>query len=257
MESPDDTNLEEAEKAYYQNVLLARGADVSLIDNSTLHINHGLALVSGHEQEFNDRLVRMLLFTRAFNSLVWARKSLFTGYVVQALLLTRSAMEDWGSGAYVRHHPEEALLWLEAQEDWSGPGFAQIWEDAPDDEEIAQRLETTTKLKTLYGYLSLFAHPRAAGLPYLVSWDAEQTYFHAGPARQWDAEKFETGLYFLLYVIQGFFAAVDRITFDVTGELQEGWRNRALELTDLMRQRVASIEDRVQGRIDTAAELEV
>ena len=112
IESTDGQNLEEAEQQYLRKAMRS-GADSALVDDCNLHVNHGLARLTGHKREYDDRFVRMLLFTRALNSLFWARKSLWTGYMVQALLLTRSAMEDWGSAVYVQRHPEKAPLWLE------------------------------------------------------------------------------------------------------------------------------------------------
>lgn len=255
----EDLSAEELEKQFYQGALNS-GTDVALIADSILHVNRGFASLTGHERADDGGFVRMLLVTRSLNSLHWARQLLCTGYLAQALLLTRSAMEDWGTTVYVKHHPEKAPLWLERPDHdiakWAGPSFADIWTDAFSDGAKDEAEEAVKKTKAMYGALSLFAHPRAAGLSYLVTFDSEQTFFHVGPPKAWDVNQFETGLYFLLNIVQAFFSTVDTLVFDTTGEADEDWRAQGSELSIQILQRLALIENRVMNRVEQGLDSE-
>lgn len=255
MMSIKELSVEELERQFLKGALDS-GNDVSLIVESILHVNRAFASLSGHDRGADDGLARMLLVTRALNSLHWARQCLSVGYLTQALLLTRSAMEDWGSAVYVKRHPETAPLWLERPDPlnakWTGPSFAELWKDAFSDMEADKAAEAAEKTKATYEYLSLFAHPRAASLPYLLTLDAGQMFFHVGPPREWDAKQFETGVYFLLTVVQAFFSTVDSLVWDTTGEVDDAWRDRASELSGQISERRAAIEDRVMNRVEKA-----
>jgi hypothetical protein len=100
--------------------------------------------------------VWLFLTSRAFNSLRWAYHLLQYGYYPQALILTRSALEDWLAcmDCEVNEKTIEALL--SQGQRVPGPGDMAVRLPEP----LRRQWKDIEGEEGLYGFLSTFSHPR-------------------------------------------------------------------------------------------------
>lgn len=213
--------------------------EIRLLDDILLHMNHGMRPLSGATNDRGLNFLAMLLLHRAFGSLWRAREDAVCGYPVQSLALCRSALEDWGTLCYVERHPEKRNVWLrdvldEVEASEREPKFSEIWKDLGQLQEIA---------KEAYSILSLFAHPRGVGLPWLYHWDAAKTYFHVGG--HFGQRPLQMCLYFLVIVAQPFLERTARLQSRVLGEAISEWVERGNEIT----KEASAFLERVHGEI--------
>jgi hypothetical protein len=212
---------------------------IRLLDDILLHMNHGMAPLSGVTNDRGLDFLAMLLLHRAFGSLWRAREDAVCGYPVQSFVLSRAALEDWGTLCYVERHPETRELWLrdvldEVEASGREPRFKEIWRDLGP---LGERADEA------YSVLSLFAHPRGRGLPWLYHWDATKTYFHVGG--HFDRRALDMCLYFLVTVAQPLLERIAQLQFRVLGDAILEWVQRGNELT----KEASAFLDRIHGEI--------
>lgn len=98
------------------------------------------------------------LTSSAFNSIRLALELLARGYAIQSLALTRAAYEAFLTAAYVFKHRREARFWMAKKyaaqlNDRRVPSFAHMVNDLH-----------PGRWPDIYGLMSVYAHPRVAGL---------------------------------------------------------------------------------------------
>jgi hypothetical protein len=216
-----DTTDEQARQAAFA----AMRTEITLLDDLILHINNGLARLSGLPNDRGLNFLAMLLANRAFGSLWRAREDAVCGYPVQSLTLCRAALEDWGTLFHVERHPGTANLWLQdvlAEVEPCGrpPRFKDIWNGL---ENLGQKADEA------YGVLSQFSHPRSGGLPWLYDWDRDKVRFHTGG--HFDKRNLEVCLYFSTIVAQLFLERIAQLQFRVLGNAVSKWVESANEIS--------------------------
>jgi len=220
--------------------------EIAILDDLIVHINHGLAKLSGCRNDRGLNFLGMLLLNRAFCSLWRAREDAVCGYPVQSLTLCRAALEDWGTLLYAERHPDTANIWLqdvlaEVQPCGRPPKFVDIWKDLDD---LGQKADQT------YGILSSIAHPRSPGLPWLYDWDRDRVQFHTGGC--FDQRNLEVCLYFLIIVGQMMLERIAQLQLRVIGDAVSKWVKRGNEMSDTARIFVDRIHGETLQRLEAA-----
>ncbi len=196
----------------------AMAADIRLLDDLILHINHGTSLLTGHKHDRGVSLLMGLLLNRAFNSLWRAREDAVCGYPGECLSLCRSALEHWTVARWVDLHPDDRDLWLwailreKSRPSNRPPSIGKMLKDLGD-------LGKTPR--EMYDVLSKFAHPRSVGLRWVIHFDSEDTYFHAGG--HFDVHDLSVCLYFLVGVSQACLEPVARLQNRMLGKVDDEW----------------------------------
>ena len=222
-----DESLDQMDEKVRRQSFASSEELIQMSDDILLHINHGMALLSGHKHDRGLNLLSFLLINHAFNSLWRAREDAVTGYPVQSLTLCRAALEDWATLRWVEIHPETADRWLWAilpelqRPKVSRPRFEKIWKKLGDDGLIPSQY---------YDALSKFAHPMSIGLGWLVHFDPANTYFHCGG--HFDPEDLITCLSCQIELGQAFFERVAQVQFRMLGSVERSWLERGKQLTN-------------------------
>jgi hypothetical protein len=221
-----------------QRSLAAMPQEIAILDEILVHLNHGMHPLSGRPHDRGLNFLISLLLVRAFVSLRRAREDALCGYPVQSLALSRAALEDWGTCIYVEKNPDKRGLWLrgvlhEVEQEGQPPKFKTIWN------EVSGGLGA--QAREAYGVLSLFAHPRDTGLPWLYHWDPDTTYLH------WDGhfepKNLKVCLYFLVSISQMLLERVAQLQFRVLAAVDEQWLAEGLEISA----RAGKFMDQVHG----------
>ena len=229
-----------------QASLTAMPSEIAILDDLIVHINNGLARLSGFPNDRGLNFLGMLLVNKAFGSLWRAREDAICGYPVQSLTLCRAALEDWGTLFYVERHPETTNRWLqdvveEVQAGRRPPSFKDICNDLGD---LGQ------KAYKAYGVLSLFPHPRSGGLPWLYDWDKDKVYFHTGG--HFDRRTLEVCFYFLIIVAQLFLERIAQLQLRVLGDAVSKWVERGNEISSQAGAFVDRVHDETLARLQAA-----
>jgi len=222
-----EPSVDKTDDAIRSQSYSAMEADIKLLDELILHVNHGTALLTGGQHDRGLNFLMGLLLNRAFNSLWRAREDAVCGYPAECLTLCRSALEHWATARWVELHPETTDRWL-----WS------ILEEV---ERPAERPPSTDKmLKDLgdlgkvpvqmYDLLSKFAHPKSIGLGWMIHADPETTYFHAGG--HFDKRGLRTCLYFLVGVAQACLGPVVTLQNRMLGSFDADWLQKGKQLSE-------------------------
>lgn len=214
--------------------------EIRILDDLILHINHGLARLSGFPNDRGLNFLAMLLANRAFGSLWRAREDAICGYPVQCLILCRAALEDWGTLFYVERHPESVDIWLqdvlsETKPCGTPPKFKDIWRDLGGLGKIASEA---------YDVLSLFSHPRSPGLPWLYDWDEDKVSFRTGG--HFDRRSLEMCLYFLIVIAQSFLERIAQLQYRVLNDAIREWVERANEISEQADAFISRVHESVQ-----------
>jgi len=234
-----DPALDQTDQQVRRDSLAAMPREIRLLDDILLHMNHGMASLSGASNDRGLDFLAMLLLHRAFGSLWRAREDAVCSYPIQALTLCRAALEDWGTLCYIEHHPETRNLWLrdvleEIEVSGREPRFKDIWTDLG---KLGERPDEA------YAVLSLFSHPRGRGLPWLYHADARTTYFHVGG--HFDQRDLSVCLYFLVTVAQPFLERIAQLQFRVLGDAVLEWVQQGNEMT----KEASAFLDRIHAQI--------
>ena len=234
-----DSALDQRNQKVRSASLTAMPKEIRLLEDILLHMNHGMTPLSGVSNDRGLNFLAILLLHRAFGSLWRAREDAICGYPVQSLSLCRSALEDWGTLCYVERHPEKGNLWLrdvleEVEASGREPKFSEIWKDLGD---LRQKIA-----EKAYSILSLFAHPRGVGLPWLYHWDAGKTYFHMGG--YFDRRALEMCLYFLVIVAQPLLERTAQLQSRVLGDAIPEWVREGKDISKQASQFIERVGDR-------------
>jgi len=215
----------------------AMSEEIGLLDGVLLHMGQGLNRLSATPNDRGLNLLAALLLTRAFNSLWRAREDAISGYPVQSLTLCRAALEDWGTLMYVNKHPETCNIWLrgvlpDAGETGAPPHFKDIWTDLGED--IGEPARQT------YAVLSVLAHPRDEGLPWLASWDAGGALMRVGG--YFDQSGLTLSLYFALIVAEALFEPIAQFQSRIFGLADRDWWEQGVMLGSLAEKFVNEVQ---------------
>lgn len=108
----NDDSLQAADEGVAERARQHCGDSILLIERGlTLHMQALGFLGKNGEWGSLASTLRVTLLTRSFNSCHIAYRSLVWGYHSQALMLLRSALDDWLAERYVKVHPEETAKW--------------------------------------------------------------------------------------------------------------------------------------------------
>ena len=110
---PGDS-LEEFDASVRKQSYAAMASPLQVLDSLILHINHGLALLSGTKHDRGLNFLIGILLNRAFSSLWRAREDAVTGYIAESLTLCRAALEHWTAAKWVEVNPDKKDRWLYA-----------------------------------------------------------------------------------------------------------------------------------------------
>ena len=201
--------------------------EIKLLDDLILHINTGLAQLSGQKHDRGLNFLMNLLLNRAFNSLWRAREDAVCGYAPECLTLCRSALEHWTVARWVELNPEARDRWL-----WAIlPEVKQPSKYAPTINWMLENLDELGEVpRQMYGQLSKFAHPRSKGLGWIIHFDSHSTYFHAGG--HFDEHALRVCLYFLVGVTQACHEPVARLQKRMLGSPDSGWLGKGIALSE-------------------------
>ena len=237
MAGPDVESLDDAVRRQSYS---AMKAEIELLDRLIVHINHGKALLTGHQHDRGLNFLIGLLLSRAFNSLWRAREDAVCGYAAESLTLCRSALEHWATARWVELHPRTRNRWLWTvleeveQPAKRPPSTDQILK------ELGDRGETP---REMYNWLSKFAHPKSLGLRWMIHFDPQTTYFHAGG--HFDERGLRMCLFFLVLVAQACLEPVARLQNRVLGNVDADWLQKAKEFSEPAEAFMRQVEDEV------------
>lgn len=233
--------LEENDKKVRIATYAYASKEMALLDQMLLHINHGLAQLTGQKHDRDLNFLSGLLLNRAFNSLWRAREDAACGYPAEALTLCRSVVEHWATVRWVEFHPERAKMWLWAILD----EVEEPTERLPSTDAMLTELATLgAHVKQLYNLLSKFAHPKSTGLAWVIHYDEETTYFHSGA--HFDERGIRMCLYFLLGAAQACLEPVARLQNRMLGTPDDEWLARGRELSERAQVVLTGLEDEVE-----------
>lgn len=243
---PEDS-LEKLDASIRSQSMVAASAEIEILDNLILHINHGTAMLSGTKHDRGLSLLLGIFLNRAFNSLWRAREDAVTGYTAESLTLCRAALEHWTAASWVELNPDTTDRWLWAiVEEVDQP---EEW--PPTTNEMLKDLgELGEAPVELYDMLSKYAHPKGLGLRSLIHFDTESTYFHAGG--HFDEGSLKLCLYFLIGVAQACLEPVARLQSRMLSEADPGWLADGLKLSEPAAELLRLTE---RTAIDAAAKL--
>jgi len=169
-------DLEALEEEARQNTLKVQFANLGIVNRHLGLYAKTLNTLNG-KVDPDDQLGRALLLlgSRSFNSLRCAYDNLQMGYYAQAIILTRSALEDWLTLEDCR--TEESTLTKLFKRGERMPRFS----------EMADRLDSEKQAfwkdieghEGIYGLLSSISHPRYRAL--LFATNPETTLLRVGP----------------------------------------------------------------------------
>jgi hypothetical protein len=109
----DDEPLEAADERVAERARQEEDGSITLIQRGlTLHMQALGYVVKNSRWEEPFSVLRVTLLTRSFNSCHMAYRSLLWGYHSQALILLRSALDDWLAERYVKSNPLETSKWI-------------------------------------------------------------------------------------------------------------------------------------------------
>lgn len=222
-----EDSLEEIDARIRRRSMASQRDQIQMLDDILVHINQGVAFLSGQKHDRGLNLLSFLLICRAFNSLYRAREDAVLGYPVQSLTLCRSALEDWATLRWIELHPDTVDKWL-----WAIlPGVKRPTGQRPNFDAISKELGKHGDIASkYYDILSKFAHPMSIGLRWLVHFDPENTYFHAGG--NFDEQDLKTCLTFLIEVGQVFFERIAQLQYRMLGSVPQKWLETGKELTN-------------------------
>lgn len=237
-----EVNLESVDAAVRRQSYSAMSADMKLLDELILHLNHGMALLTGQPHDRGLNFLVGLLLHRSFNSLWKGREAAVCGYPGECLTLCRSALEHWATARWVEFHPRTRNRWLWAileeveQPVRRPPSIDQMLKELGD-----RGLGETPR--NMYNWLSKFAHPKSIGLSWIIHFDAESTYFHSGG--HFDKRGLRMCLFFLVGTAQVCFEPIARLQNRMLGGPDTDWLEKGRELSDRAGAFLRRVEDEV------------
>jgi hypothetical protein len=211
--------------------------------------------------------LRLLLATRSWNTVRVAHGALVNGYPVQAVILTRSALEDYAASRYVERDHRSARFFLSRKhaeytgsKPWLGkpkkpkkPGLGpQLGRTAQITALAGGEKDALKSLTLLYHELSQVAHPLALGMALQKNETAETDEYHLGAGFRLDHALRTYWLLILvgtwnLGIIEGFVG--DRAP-DWQGHLKQVYRDALAWVTEYDR----FVRAREQGKIGQAGQ---
>lgn len=220
---------------------------IQLLDQLILHINNGKARLTGKKHDRGLNFLVGLMLGRAFNSLWKARESAVTGYPAESLTLCRSALEHWAAARWVEFNPECTDRWLWAI--LSEVTQPKEWPPSPD-RTLKELRDLGADLHYLYDPLSKFAHPKSAGLSWMIHFDPQSTYFHTGG--HFDERGIRMCLFFLVGVAQACLEPVARLQDRMLGSPDAEWLEQGKELSKQAKALRSEMEQEVASEAEKA-----
>lgn len=235
-----DASVEELDATIRKQSYQSMPKEIALLDRLILHINQGLAKLTGIQHDRGQNFLIGLLLNRAFNCLWRAREDAVLGYGGECLTLCRSGLEHWITARWVEGHSESTDRWL-----WAIlPELPRPTERPPTIDAMLKELGDQGETpRIMYDTLSKFAHPRSIGLRWVIHFDEQSTYFHAGP--HYDEHGLRVCLYFLMGVAQAFFNPVAGLQNRMLGSVDAEWLEEALRLSEPAGEFLRRVEDEV------------
>jgi hypothetical protein len=245
-------SLDAMDAAVRRKSYSAMATEIQLLDDLILHINHGTALLTGHKHDRGLNFLLGLLLNRAFNSLWRAREDAVCGYPGECLTLCRSALEHWATARWVELHPRTRNWWLWAVVE----EVKQPPKRPPSTDQMLKELGDLGKVpRDIYNVLSKFAHPKSVGLRWVIHFDPNSTYFHAGA--HFDEHALRICLYFLVGAAQACLEPTARLQNRMLGNADAEWLETGKELSSRGEAFMRRVEDEVveeAGKIDRQSE---
>jgi hypothetical protein len=185
-----DDSLEEADRRVSERTRQECPEEMHLLERGlTIHMR-ALGFLGEHTRwESDSDVLRVVLMTRCFNSLHLAYRALASGYHTQALLLLRSALEDWLAEQYLNTRPQEAPRWI--LPDHHRPKRSTLLK--------AVGSPTREKVVTMFNRLDEFAHPGRLGVWQITEPTTSGHYARLGGHA--DARWLELVVYPFLFVV--------------------------------------------------------
>jgi hypothetical protein len=225
----EDVSLDQGDAKVRRQSYVAAAEEIRNLDDLILHMNHGKARLTGTKHDRGLNFLVGLLLGRAFNSLWRARDDAVSGYQAESLTLCRSALEHWAAARWVEFHPDYVDRWLWAiLPEVREPTDPKEWPPATD-AMLRDLAEIGAAPLAMYDILSKFAHPRSIGLSWMIHFDPESTYFHAGG--YFDQRGLRMCLYFLIGVAQACLEPIARLQNRMLGGPDADWVERGKDLS--------------------------
>lgn len=212
------------------------GSGVKILDDLILALNSGTALLSSHKHDRGENFLVGILVNRAFNSIWQGRRAAVHGYPVQAMILARSALEDWATMRWVENHPDDKDLWLcrivaEVEPPLDEKG-RERW--VPKIDTMLREIDEGESPLVAYEALSKVAHPRGIGLAWEFRFDEESVSLHVGGRRE--AVDLRRSLFHLVRVAAGILPCVERLQGRWLDDVDADWVSDGAELVERAQQ---------------------
>lgn len=215
--------LDEWDAEIARESLASAASEIELFDELLILLNHGTALHSGERHDRGLNFLVGLLVTRAFNSLWRGRQSAVEGYVVQAFILIRAALEDWVAVQWLEEHPDEKDLWLcRILEEIPAPlnqSGRERW--IPGADQMLGELKDGEVPREVYRQMSKVAHPHGAGVGWQFHASEESLEVHCGP--NFNERDLRVCLFLLIHTAAGLLPNVERLQIRWLGEADDEW----------------------------------
>lgn len=240
--------MEDLDASIRRQSYSAMANEIELLGSLILHINRGLAALSGTKHDRGLNFLTGLLLNRAFNSLWRAREDAVLGYAAECLTLCRSALEHWATARWVEFHQEavNSYLWAILAEVERPDGRL------PSTDAMLKDLgEVGEAPLAMYDILSKFAHPKSIGLSWMMHFDEHSTYFHAGG--NFDERGLSTCLYFLTGVAQACLEPIARLQNRMLEEVDPEWLQTGRDLSEQAGEFVRRVEDEIVSEAEKLA----
>ena len=211
-----DDSLQAADESVAERVRQHCGDSIPLIERGlTLHMQALGYLVKSTRWENEASTLRVTLLTRSFNSCHIAYRSLVWGYHSQALMLLRSALDDWLAERYVNVHPEETAKW-------------SVHVLPPPKRSTRMRcLEASDRTRAIKVFQTLddFDHPGRRGVWQIMEPRPTGGYLRLGG--HLDREWTRIVAYLFLHAISLLHNSLQQLTLDMALEPESSWHGSA------------------------------
>jgi hypothetical protein len=202
-------------------------------------LSEGLSSMTGSKIQDDTTGIQISLCSRHFNSLMWSLELIAKGYLIQSLVLSRSALEDWIVAKYLSIKPEHTKIFSNIpKQPFEKPKRIPTFTAMMD----AMDGNTRENAKETYSILSTFAHPRPIGIHNAYHRDDGQRYYHIGP--YYEATNVRSGIWVWLQIAQVMFWVISDLHRRVIGSINTDWVSRGSTLTT----EISAILDNIQNQ---------
>ena len=184
-----------------------------------------------------------ILVNRAFNSIWQGRRAAVHGYPVQAMILARSALEDWATMRWVEDHPGDKDLWLcrilpEVEPPLDEKG-RERW--VPKIDTMLRALDEGESPLRAYEALSKVAHPQGIGLAWEFCVDEDLVSLHVGGRKE--IVDLRRSLFHLVRVAAGILPSIERLRSRWIDVVDADWASDGAEAVARAGQFLSEVAD--------------